>query len=86
MDKHYVTMVDEFMSGWGDAENRTNIYMVVCDTIDQAEQIVKAGKARDEMRRVKYRGTHKPHYDGRQYLVTEKQFNELGPIWTGEQE
>lgn len=79
----YVTMIDNFMSGWGEAEGKTNIYMVSCDTLEQAKQIETAGKARDEMRKVHIHESE-PHYNPKQYLVTEVQFKDLGPIWTGE--
>lgn len=58
--------------------------MVVCDNIEQVEQIVEAGKSRGEMRSVRYRGTTEPYYNKRNYLVTEVHFNDLGPAWTGE--
>ena len=77
----YVGMTDTFMSGWGDAEGRTNRYVVECDTEIQAQQIEKAARARDEMKRIK-RTCHQPKSTGGM-LVTLAQFNDLGEIWTG---
>lgn len=79
---HYVTMIDTLMSGWGEAEGRTNIYMVECHTVEQAQQVVRAGKRRGEMRRPTYRGETKPYYNKRRYLVSLTHWDDLGPCWT----
>lgn len=82
---YVVTMIDTFMSGWGPAEGKENIYAVHCATLEQAQQIEKAGQARDEMRKVKIHDKL-PYYPEHSYVVSVKNFSELGPIWTGEVE
>ena len=42
--KYYVTMTDKAMSGWGMAKNKTNKYVVICDTHEQAQIIEKNAK------------------------------------------
>jgi hypothetical protein len=80
-----VTMKDKFFSGWGQAEGRVNIFMVHCDTFAQAEAIATAANDREEMRNIKiHNADKKPYYTPSRYLVSEKNFSELGPIWTGE--
>lgn len=37
--KYYVTMTDNFMSGWGKAQNKISKYIVECDSYQQAEMI-----------------------------------------------
>ena len=37
--QYYVTMTDTILSGWGQAEGKTNKYIVICDTFEQAETI-----------------------------------------------
>lgn len=77
----YVTMTDKYLSGWGMSENKTNKLIIECQTIEQAEQVERAARYRDEMRYVNIRTT-KPHY-GANVLETWKTWNDLGPIWTG---
>lgn len=81
MRKFYVTMTDKFMSGWGMAKGKTNKLIIICDTIEQAEQIKRAARRRSEMRRVNIRTT-KPRY-GSHVLESWKTWGELGEIWTG---
>lgn len=80
-----VTMVDTFMSGWGGADGKTNIYAVHCDTDEQATQIAGAAARRDEMEKVKIHD-ELPYYGSVHYVVSEKDFHDLGPIWTGEED
>ena len=77
----YVTMTDKFMSGWGMAAGKTNKMIVECETLQQAEQIERAARARSEMRRVNIRTT-KPRY-GSHVLESWKTWDDLGPIWKG---
>ena len=77
----YVTMTDKFMSGWGMAEGKKNKLIIECETIEQAEQIERAARYRDEMTYVNIRTT-KPRY-GANVLESWKTWGELGEIWTG---
>lgn len=45
----FVEMTDDFMSGWGQAEGKKNIFVVKCDNEDEADQIVAAAEERGEM-------------------------------------
>ena len=77
----YVTMTDNFMSGWGMARNLINKYVVVCDTYTQARTIVKNAGKRSEMKCINILDT-KPSYPASKYLTTFKQYSELGDVWT----
>ena len=81
MKKIYVTMTDTCLSGWGMTEGKTNKLIIQCDTIEQAEQIERVARYRDEMRYVNIRMT-KPHY-GANVLETWKTWGDLGEVWTG---
>jgi hypothetical protein len=81
MRKFYVTMTDKYLSGWGMSEGKTNKLIIECDTIEQAEQIERVARYRDEMRYVNIRMT-KPHY-GANVLETWKTWSDLGEVWTG---
>ena len=77
----YVTMTDKFMSGWGVSENKTNKLIIECQTLEQAEQIERVARYRDEMTYVNIRTT-KPYY--RTNIVESwKTWNDLGEVWKG---
>ncbi|WYW04448.1 hypothetical protein Mudajogi_00003 [Pseudomonas phage vB_PpuP-Mudajogi] len=76
-----VVMQDEFMSGWGKAERRLNVYAVECDTEEQAQQILKSAKKRPEMKRARIVRSGKKRYDPAVYLLTLKHYSELGGSW-----
>lgn len=77
----YVGMTDTFMSGWGEAEGRTNRYVVACKNGAQAEQIKQAARKRSEMKKISVSVTEPK--SNAQRLVSLKYFDELGEIWTG---
>ena len=81
MKKFYVTMTDKYLSGWGMSEGKTNKLIIECDTIEQAEQIERVARYRDEMRYVNIRMS-KPRY-GANVLETWKTWGDLGEVWTG---
>ena len=80
--KYYVTMTDKFMSGWGEARNKINKFIIECDSFQQAETIEKSAKKRDEMRYVNI-CSNKPYYNKSRYLESHKRFDQLGTVWTG---
>jgi hypothetical protein len=45
----YVRMRDKFMSGWGGARGKKSIYVVECETDEQATAILHAAEDRSEM-------------------------------------
>lgn len=78
--KLYVTMTDKFMSGWGMATNKTNKFIIVCDTWEQAETIERNAKKRSEMKYINI-CISKPKY-GKNVLESWKNFSDLGEVWT----
>ena len=76
---YYVTMTDNFMSGWGPARNKTNKLIIECETMEQAAIIERNAKKRDEMRYVNIRST-KPHY-GPRVLESWKTFKDMDGPW-----
>lgn len=80
-NKIYVAMTDEFLSGWGMAENKIKKYVVACDNQQQAEQIKRAAHRRPEMKYIAVH-TDRPVYDPTEYLMSEKHYNDLGEVWT----
>ena len=77
--KFYVSMTDTFMSGWGMAKNKTNKYVVECDTYEQAVTIERNAKQRSEMKYVNICGK-KPSY-GSNYLMSLNHYDDLGDVW-----
>lgn len=69
--KWFVTMTDTFMSGWGEAEGKTNKLVFVCDTYEEA-QIVKDNAAqRSDQKHINIRAS-KPYYNKENYYVEYK--------------
>jgi len=75
----YVTMVDNFMTGWGNAADKTAYLVIECDTQYQAECIEKAAEDRGEMRRIRIVDTPPEEEDHMQ--VTYRHFNDLWGSW-----
>jgi hypothetical protein len=78
---YYIAMTDSFMSGWGMAEGRSNRFVVQCDNREQAQQIERAARGRDEMKRIQW--VSKCPKSNDRMLVSVKHYSELGDIWQG---
>lgn len=65
----YVSMVDNFLSGWGRAENKKNILVISCNGIKEAKIVARNARQRGEMSLI---GLHleRPSYDEDKYLVS----------------
>ncbi|QVW28899.1 hypothetical protein [Bacillus phage SWEP1] len=72
----YVTMTDTFMSGWGEAEGKTNKLVLVCDSYEQAEIVEENAKNRGDMKYVSIAST-KPHYNPSKYHVQFKTIDDM---------
>ena len=75
----YVRMTDKFMSGWGAAQNATNVLVIACDTAEQAYAIKKAAEDRSEMRRVSVSLTKPRNRPG--VVLSLRHVSELGGSW-----
>jgi hypothetical protein len=75
----YVTMIDTFMSGWGPAQGKDNLFAVECDDGQQVEQILKAAAERAEMRKLMV--VHNEPKSNGQRVVTLTHYNNLGGSW-----
>lgn len=78
--KFYVTMTDKFLSGWGNAQNKKNKFVVECDSMEQAEKIYHSAERRSEMSHVSI-ALKKPNYNAEHYFVSFTTYDELGEIW-----
>lgn len=75
----FVQMHDKFMSRWGMAEGKINLFVVECDTEAQAVAVQKAAEDRREMRRIKMANKLAKSTSG--CLVSHRHFRELGGSW-----
>lgn len=75
----YVRMHDKFMSGWGEAQGKRNIFIIACETLAQAEAIEAAALKRSEMRRVSIRETKPREQSGD--LISWRTFSDMGGSW-----
>lgn len=53
----YVTMKDEFMSGWGMAKGKANILVFHCENEEEVEAVLSNAEAREEMVNIRVRET-----------------------------
>jgi hypothetical protein len=75
----YVRMTDKFMSRWGPARDRTNVYVVECDTKEQADEILAAARQRSEMERVMMVSEAPRERPG--VIHTHRHYRDLGAVW-----
>ena len=80
---YYVTMTDNFFSGWGPAEGKTNKLIIICSNYDQASQIANHARTRNEMNHVNICVT-KPSYKSVSYLESWKDYSDMGGCWIAE--
>lgn len=78
-ERLYVVMHDKFMSGWGEARAKINLFVVECTTQEQATAIVKAAEERSEMRRIRMNYSCPKNSTG--VHVSLRTFEELGGVW-----
>jgi len=76
LTKYYVTATDNFMSGWGKADEKINKWVIVCETREEAEKIQKKVKTRKEMTYVNIRAS-KPYYDETEYYTSWSKAEEI---------
>lgn len=49
-NKYYVTMTDNFLSGWGSAKNKINKLIFICDNYKEAEIVFNNASNRNDMK------------------------------------
>lgn len=65
----YVTMTDNFMSGWGHAKGKVNKLVISCNDMAEAETVGANARRRSEMRYVNI-AMNRPRYDPDRYHVS----------------
>ncbi|MFQ3543597.1 hypothetical protein Q7A53_05880 [Halobacillus rhizosphaerae] len=78
-EKYYVTMTDNFMSGWGMAEGKINKLVFECESLKEARIVEENANNRDDMKYVKIRSTC-PYYNSSKYYTQFKNKDEY-PAW-----
>ena len=63
---YWVTMTDKFMSGWGEARDKINKYILPCESYDQAIIVADNAARRSEMKYINIRTTA-PYYNKDRY-------------------
>lgn len=69
--KIYVSMTDTFLSGWGEAKDKINKYIIGCDTIEEALIIKDNALDRGDMKSIKIH-KKKPVFDEEKILPSWK--------------
>lgn len=76
---YWVTMTDNFMSGWGMAEGKINKLVIECETLNEAEIVAENARNRSEMEYVNIT-TNKPYYNDDKYFTSWKTKEDM-PRW-----
>ena len=77
--KYYVTMTDQFMSGWGRAQGKINKLVISCESLEEAEKVASYAEKRGDQKYINI--TNKiPYYNSKRYLVQVKDKNDY-PHW-----
>lgn len=58
--KYFVIAIDKFLSGWGDAEGKENVFLMECDSKEEAHIVRDNAKNRTDMIKVRVVAT-KPY-------------------------
>ena len=75
----WVSMIDTFMSGWGDARGRKNVLVLECADMEEAERVREYAETRPEMRCVRVH-EEEPYFPSSEYFVSWKGRDEY-PMW-----
>ena len=67
--KLWVTMTDNFLSGWGQARGKTNKLVLECESNEEANIVEQNARNRSEMKYVNI-CARKPSYNARHYLTS----------------
>ena len=70
--KYYVTMTDKFMSGWGNAKNKINKLVFICDNYKDAEIVYNNSNDRTEMKYINICYNFPYHLNNDKYLTQVK--------------
>lgn len=76
---YFVSMIDNYMSGWGHAKDKKNKFIVICQTFEEAETVARNAAKRPEMKYINISKT--PPKIARNQLASYETFEELGQIW-----
>jgi hypothetical protein len=69
--RYYVSMTDKFMSGWGEARDKINKLVFICDSYSEA--IIVRDNARNRTDQIYINiCINKPYYNKRDYLTQYK--------------
>lgn len=77
---YYVVAIDTFMSGWGEARDRTNKVVLPCESRRVAEKVLEYAQGRSEMRQAKII-TKKPRFT--EYIAWSLLTRETAHAWYG---
>jgi hypothetical protein len=74
---YYVTMTDSFMSGWGEATDKINKLIFVCED-EEAKIVEDNAHERTDMKYINICAS-KPYYNKRDYLAQYKTKDDYSP-------
>lgn len=77
--KWYVSMIDTFMSNWGQSEGKENVLVFECDTLEEMNIVAENAMKRSDMAKIKTHGYY-PQFNKSKCFVQDKD-KEQYPAW-----
>ena len=77
----YVTMTDKFMSGWGEADNKINKLVFICDDIKQAKIVCDNAKHRTDQKYINICSNYPYHLFNNKRYYTQIKTKEDYSAW-----
>lgn len=79
MKKYYVSMIDKFLSYWGQAEGKIARYINICDSYEEALIVAENAKNREDQKNIRIH-ERMPQYSKQTNLVMIKTKEDM-PNW-----
>ena len=77
----YVTMTDTFLSGWGEADNKINKLVFICDNIKEAKIVKDNAEHRTDQKRINICSNYPYHLFNNKRYYTQLKHNKSYPAW-----
>lgn len=77
---HYISMIDQFMSGWGLSKDKTNVLVFECASKEEAYRVMDYARQRGDMTKVAYWKKEMPTFDPEKFFVQVKN-RDIYPRW-----
>ena len=78
--KHYVSMIDTFMSGWGKAKGKKNVLIFECENLNEANIVAENAENRSDQRSIVINENY-PHFLPASSFYVQHKDKSVYPSW-----